>query len=61
MKKIIFIDRDGTLIVEPTGTEQVNCLEKMTFLPMVISSLSELRKSCFELIIITNQIDIIRV
>ena len=55
MEKVIFIDRDGTLIVEPTGTEQVNCLEKMIFLPKVISSLAGLRKAGFKLIIITNQ------
>ena len=55
MKKVIFIDRDGTLIVEPTGTEQVNCLEEMTLLPKVISSLAGLRKAGFKLIIITNQ------
>lgn len=55
MEKVIFIDRDGTLIVEPTGTEQVNCLEEMTLLPKVISSLAGLRKAGFKLIIITNQ------
>lgn len=55
MEKVIFIDRDGTLIVEPTGTEQVNCLEEMTLLPKVIPSLAGLRKAGFKLIIITNQ------
>ena len=55
MEKIIFIDRDGTLIIEPTGTELVSCLEEMTFLPKVISSLAGLRKAGFKLVIITNQ------
>ena len=55
MEKIIFIDRDGTLIIEPTGTKLVSCLEEMTFLPKVISSLAGLRKAGFKLVIITNQ------
>jgi imidazoleglycerol-phosphate dehydratase / histidinol-phosphatase len=33
MKKIIFLDRDGTIIEEPLITKQVNSLEEMVFLP----------------------------
>ncbi|MHA1538959.1 MAG: bifunctional histidinol-phosphatase/imidazoleglycerol-phosphate dehydratase HisB [Alphaproteobacteria bacterium] len=55
MKKVIFIDRDGTLIIEPPVTEQVNSLEEMTFLPYVISALKSCQDQGFELVIITNQ------
>ena len=55
MKKVIFLDRDGTLIVEPPITEQVNSLEEMVFVPYVISSLKSLYEAGFELVVITNQ------
>ncbi|MGL4391835.1 MAG: bifunctional histidinol-phosphatase/imidazoleglycerol-phosphate dehydratase HisB [Fusobacteriaceae bacterium] len=54
-KKILFVDRDGTLIVEPPKTFQVNSLEEMTFLPYVISSLKKISDAGFEIIIVTNQ------
>jgi len=44
MKKIIFIDRDGTLIQEPPLNYQVDNLEQLVLLPMVISSLQKLQK-----------------
>jgi len=55
MKKILFIDRDGTLIQEPPVTFQVNSLEEMVFLPGVISSLKQFSESGFSLMIVTNQ------
>lgn len=55
MQKILFLDRDGTLIVEPPKTFQVNCLEEMVFLPNVISSLKKLAEAGFELMMVTNQ------
>ena len=55
MKKIIFVDRDGTLIVEPPITKQINSLAEMVFIPYVISSLKKLFIAGFELIIVTNQ------
>lgn len=56
MKKALFIDRDGTLIIEPPITEQVNSLEEMTFLPGVIRNLYFIAKNLdFELIMVTNQ------
>ena len=56
MKKALFIDRDGTLIVEPPVTFQVDSLEQMEFLPEVISSLRFLRQHTdYELVIVSNQ------
>ncbi len=55
MKKILFIDRDGTLIQEPPVTFQVNSLEEMVFLPGVISSLQKFSEAGYSLMIVTNQ------
>ena len=55
MKKILFIDRDWTLIQEPTKTFQVNSLEEMIFLPWVICSLKKFLEAGYELVMVTNQ------
>lgn len=56
MKRALFIDRDGTLIVEPPVTEQVNFLDELEFLPGVIRNLYFLRKKTdFEFVIVSNQ------
>lgn len=56
MKKALFIDRDGTLIVEPPITFQVDTLEQLELLPKVIQSLLLIRqKTDFELVMVTNQ------
>lgn len=55
MKKILFIDRDGTLVVEPEVTQQINALEELYFLPWVISSLKKLKELWYIFIIVTNQ------
>jgi imidazoleglycerol-phosphate dehydratase/histidinol-phosphatase len=55
MKKVLFIDRDGTIITEPED-EQVDSIEKMRFLPGVISCLSKIAKETdFDLVMVTNQ------
>ncbi|MDR2885962.1 MAG: bifunctional histidinol-phosphatase/imidazoleglycerol-phosphate dehydratase, partial [Rikenellaceae bacterium] len=40
MKKLLIIDRDGTIIAEPAGDYQVDNLEKFHFLPRAIGCLS---------------------
>lgn len=55
MKKALFIDRDGTLIVEPPVDMQVDSLEKLAFVPGVISGLKALCDLEFELVLATNQ------
>lgn len=55
MKKVLFIDRDGTIIKEPED-EQVDSYEKMVFLPGAISCLSKIKKETdFEFVLVTNQ------
>jgi imidazoleglycerol-phosphate dehydratase/histidinol-phosphatase len=55
MKKVLFIDRDGTIVIEPED-EQVDSYEKLTFLPGVITCLSKIAKETdFELVMVTNQ------
>lgn len=55
LKKALFIDRDGTMIVEPPADFQIDSLEKLEFLPGVISALKALRPLGFELVMATNQ------
>lgn len=55
MKKALFIDRDGTLIVEPAD-EQIDSLEKLEFIPGVFRNLYHIRKNLdYELVIVSNQ------
>jgi imidazoleglycerol-phosphate dehydratase/histidinol-phosphatase len=55
-KKALFIDRDGTLIVEPPVTFQVDTLEQLRFLPGVIRNLYFIRRQLdFELVMASNQ------
>lgn len=54
-KKVLFIDRDGTIIKE-TVDEQIDAFEKMIFYPKCIPFLSKIAKELdFELVMITNQ------
>ena len=56
MKKLLFIDRDGTLIVEPPITEQVDRFDQIEFLPRVIQNLSFIRQKLdYDFIIVSNQ------
>ena len=56
MKKILFIDRDGTLIVEPPNDMQVDALEKLEFIPGVFRNLYNIQKYLkYELVIVSNQ------
>ncbi|KQT18041.1 imidazoleglycerol-phosphate dehydratase [Chryseobacterium sp. Leaf404] len=56
MKKVLFIDRDGTLIMEPPLDFQVDSLEKLEFYPGVFQNLSKISKELdFELVMVTNQ------
>jgi imidazoleglycerol-phosphate dehydratase/histidinol-phosphatase len=55
-KRVLFIDRDGTLIVEPPLTFQVDSPEQLTFTPAVIRNLYFIRKKLdFDLVIVSNQ------
>jgi imidazoleglycerol-phosphate dehydratase / histidinol-phosphatase len=56
MKKVLFIDRDGTLIQEPPEDFQVDSLEKLEFIPGVFRNLYFIRKYLdYELVMVTNQ------
>ncbi len=56
MKKVLFIDRDGTLILEPPITYQIDSLEKLEFYPRVFQWLSRIYKELdFEFVMVTNQ------
>jgi imidazoleglycerol-phosphate dehydratase/histidinol-phosphatase len=55
MKKVLFIDRDGTIIYEPPD-EQIDSLEKLEFYPGVFTWLSRIaRETSYELVMVTNQ------
>lgn len=55
MKKVLFIDRDGTILREPAD-EQIDSFEKFRFLPGVINNLSFLRKKLdYEFVMVSNQ------
>jgi len=54
-KKVLFIDRDGTLIKEPAD-EQIDAFEKLVFYPGVFSCLGKIVKDLdYKLVMITNQ------
>ena len=49
-KRAIFIDRDGTIIKEPAD-EQIDSLEKLEFVPGVISALGKIANQGYELVL----------
>ena len=55
MKRALFVDRDGTIIVEPPVDYQVDSLEKLEFVPGAISALKSIAELDFELVMATNQ------
>ncbi len=56
MKKLIFLDRDGTMIVEPPDDFQIDTLEKLELLPGVIRNLRLIRENLpFGLVMVSNQ------
>lgn len=56
MKKALFIDRDGTLIIEPAYDFQIDSLEKLEFYPQVFQYLSRIAKELeYEMVMVTNQ------
>ncbi len=55
-KKVLFIDRDGTLVVEPPVDYQLDALEKLAFVPGVMKHLGFIREKLdFEFAMVTNQ------
>ena len=55
MKKVLFIDRDGTLALEPTDF-QLDAMDKLEFYPGVFQYLGRIAKEMdFELVMVTNQ------
>ena len=56
MKRALFIDRDGTLVIEPPVDYQLDSLEKLVFYPKVFRNLYFIRKQLdFEFVMVTNQ------
>lgn len=55
-KRVLFIDRDGTLVVEPPVDYQLDSLEKLEFMPSVFRNLNFIARNLdFERVIVTNQ------
>lgn len=54
MRKVLFVDRDGCLIVEPAD-EQIDSYAKLDLLPGVIGALQRCVAAGYELVMVTNQ------
>ena len=56
MKKVLFIDRDGTLVKEPPVDYQLDSFDKLEFYPKVFQYLGKIAKELdFEFVMVTNQ------
>ncbi|MDR1877841.1 MAG: bifunctional histidinol-phosphatase/imidazoleglycerol-phosphate dehydratase HisB [Flavobacteriaceae bacterium] len=56
MKKVLFIDRDGTLVIEPPTDYQLDSLDKLEFYPGVFQNLSRISLELdYELVMVSNQ------
>ena len=56
MQKVLFIDRDGTIIKEPPDDFQVDSLEKLEFIPHVITNLRKIvEETDYLLVMVSNQ------
>ena len=55
MKSVLFVDRDGTIIVEPPVDYQVDSLEKLEFVAGAISGLKSVAELDYELVMASNQ------
>lgn len=56
MKKVLFIDRDGTLVVEPPVDYQLDSLEKLEFMPRVFRNMTLIKERLdYDLVIVSNQ------
>lgn len=55
-KKVLFIDRDGTIVIEPPVDYQLDAFEKLEFYPKAIRNLNFIRQKLdFEFAMVTNQ------
>jgi imidazoleglycerol-phosphate dehydratase / histidinol-phosphatase len=52
--KVLFVDRDGTLVEEPHD-EQVDATDKIRFMPGVFAAMDQLKRSGYRLVMVTNQ------
>ncbi len=52
--RVLFIDRDGTLVEEPPD-QQVDSLQKIRLLPGVIPALLELKRAGYRMVLVSNQ------
>ncbi len=56
MQRLLFIDRDGTLIVEPQPDQQVDSLAKLDYIPGALSAMRQIALDTdYKLVMVTNQ------